>query len=321
MKPKWVWFSVLMVVIIPYVLFSLCEGEEPASQEILSNKDEAYQTIKLVDGDSVKEIEIDQYITGVLLGELSDDFEMHAMMAQAVAARTYTLRRVQLQLKHNNADVCTDHNCCQAYENPENYQNLQFLEGVQEAVKATANQVLMYNDQLIEATYFSCSGGQTEDAVAVWGTDIPYLRSVRSPGEEKAVNYEKRIEYERKEFLSLLGLPENLLLYRDSVEITYTNGGGVKNMSIGDSTFSGTQLRVLLNLPSTAFALEFYPDKIVIITRGSGHRVGLSQYGADAMAVSGRSYFDILMHYYPGTELVTLSPEQLQAIFDKVQNL
>ena len=314
--------SVVMVALIPCVLFSL-SGMHKQRQyhESSSEIEQKQQIIRVYDNGSVKELDLDDYIVAVLLGEMPDNFELDTLMAQAVATRTYTLRRVNSQLKHENADVCTNHACCQAYCDPQKYQNTQFLQNVRKAVEMTSSQVLMFDGNLIEATYFSCSGGKTEDAVSVWGTDIPYLKSVESPGEENAAYYEHSIEQSREEFLTLLGLPENLLIYNDSIELTYTNGGGVEQLTIGDAVFSGVQLRVLLNLPSTAFTLYFTPDNVIITTRGNGHRVGMSQYGADAMAVSGHTYSEILMHYYPGTELVTLNDEQIHAVFDKVENL
>lgn len=320
MKPYGLFLSVLMVVVVPAVIFLFMSAKSHVklpedSYTIVGNQ----QMILVIDEDIVKEMKLDDYIVGVILGELPDTFEMSTLKAQAVAVRTYTLRRVKHSgLKHECAHVCTNHVCCQAYTDPGEYQNTAFLQKVQDAVTATSNQVLIYNNDLIEATYFSCSGGRTEDAVSVWGTDIPYLKSVDSPGEEMATYYTYALEYTREEFLSLLGLPEALLLYDDSIDIVYSNGGGAIQVTVGDSVFSGTQIRTLLDLPSTAFCFDFTMDNVIVTTRGNGHRVGMSQYGADAMAVAGSTYSEILMHYYPGTELVTFTAEQMQSIFDKV---
>ena len=319
MKQYLLLYSVLMVVLLPCVLINILSIEKENNNEMIYNaRENEYHTIEVLDGEHVRKMKLDEYIVGVVLGEIPDNFEMNAIKAQAVAARTYTLRRVNLDLKHDNADVCTNHACCQAFSDPSTCKNQEYLQKVWDAVRETSGQVLLYNDLPIEATYFSCSGGKTEDAVAVWGRDVPYLRSVESPGEEAAAYYEYTFEYSRKEFLALLGLPDHLLLYNDSVELIYTNGGGVDRMIIGGEEFVGKQLREILNLPSTAFSLEFKQDKVIITTRGNGHRVGMSQYGAEAMAVSGSTYYEILMHYYPGTELVTLSKNQMQAVFDKV---
>jgi len=150
--------------------------------------------------------------------------------------------------------------------------------------------------------YFSCSGGQTEAAVAVWGADFPYLQSVESPGEEAARYHTDSVLIPKEEFTALLGLPE-------AAELTlgqpaYTEGGGVEKMEISGKTFTGTELRSLLNLRSTAFTLEDTGEYIRIATRGWGHRVGMSQYGAEAMAQTGHTWQQILGHYYPGTNVV-----------------
>ena len=166
-------------------------------------------------------------------------------------------------------------------------------------------QVLTYENALIEATYFSCSGGSTEDAVAVWGNAYPYLKAVDSPGEEHAAHYTDTVTFTPLQFQSALGVilsgtPENWF-----GPVTYTEGGGVDTMQIGKTIYKGTELRQKLSLRSTAFTVSV-GEYITITTEGDGHRVGMSQYGADAMAAAGKDYREILAHYYPGTELCAL---------------
>ena len=139
--------------------------------------------------------------------------------------------------------------------------------------------------------------------MAVWGTEVPYLQSVTSPGEENAAYYVDGVEFTLEEFLQKLGLDHsgdeaNLL-----GEVTYTAGGGVDTMVIGGTSYKGTEIRKLLGLRSTAFAMEATEESVAITTRGYGHRVGMSQFGADAMAAQGRTYGEILAHYYQSTEL------------------
>jgi stage II sporulation protein D len=159
---------------------------------------------------------------------------------------------------------------------------------------------LYFDGVLIEATYFSCSGGSTEDAVAVWGTSFPYLRATPSPGEEGAAHYTDTVSYTKTELETLLGIsltgsPEYWIGMT-----TYTAGGGVATMEICGHTFQGTQLRSLLKLRSTAITVTAGEDMLHFTTRGFGHRVGMSQYGAEAMAVAGSSYREILSYYYRG---------------------
>ena len=165
----------------------------------------------------------------------------------------------------------------------------------------TAGLVLTYNGSLIDATYFSCSGGRTEDAAAVWGADVPYLQAVDSPGEEGAAAYESEVYFTKSEFARLLGRELAGSPTQWLGKVSYTDGGGVATMVIGGVTYTGKELRSLLGLKSTAFTMTADASGITVVTKGNGHRVGMSQYGAEAMAVLGSSYEEILAHYYQGT--------------------
>ncbi len=229
-------------------------------------------------------------------------FSKQALKAQAVVARTYTIKRNTQSPKHPAGAVCTNSTCCQAYVSPADYSPQQ-LEKIQTAIRETEGQVLTYEGTLIDATYYSCSGGRTEAAVEVWGTDVPYLQAVDSPGEEDAGVYLDTVTYTTREFAQRLNV--DLSDEQDTwfSDITYTAGGGVATMTVCGVEFTGTQLRGLLDLRSTAFFITALGDTVTITTRGYGHRVGMSQYGAEAMAQAGNDYQEILSHYYPGTTL------------------
>ena len=255
-----------------------------------------------------EEADMEQYLVGVLLAEMPASFHGEALKSQAVAARTFARKAWETGGKHEDGSVCAEPGCCQAYMTRESYLakggREEDIAKIRDAVQSTAGQCLMFGDGLIEATYFSCSGGSTEDAVAVWGTDYPYLQAVDSPGEEEARWHRDTAVFSKAQFRSALGMaPENELYFGD---VTYTEGGGVESMVIGTETYSGTRLRSLLGLRSTAFEMTASEDTVTVTTRGYGHRVGMSQYGADAMAEAGNSYIRILAHYYPGTEIVTV---------------
>ncbi len=250
-------------------------------------------------------MDMEEYLVGVILAEMPASFEMEALKAQAVVARTYALR---CSGKHAQGSVCTDYACCQAYIPPEKYLTdyngtWSGLEKIREAVMATRGQVLTYNGRVIMATYFSCSGGSTEDAVAVWGQDIPYLQTVESPGEEGAAVYADSVTFTAEQFQRRLGTVLDGTPGSWFGNITYTAGGGVDTMEIGGVLYKGTTLRALLGLRSTIFTLRVTENSITIDTKGFGHRVGMSQYGADAMAAGGSTYDKILAHYYRGTKL------------------
>lgn len=256
----------------------------------------------------MEEQNLEDYLVGVVLGEIPADFEEEALKAQAVAARTYTRKVMATGGKHGGGLLCREASCCQAYWDPEDFLDRggspQELETLRSAVRETDDQVLTYDGELIEATFFSCSGGRTEDAVAVWGREYPYLRATDSPGEEEARYFRDSRSFSRQELEAALGItlprdPETWL-----GETAYTSGGGVETWTVAGETFSGVEVRKRLGLRSAAFRATVEGDGLTFETRGYGHRVGLSQYGAQAMARAGKSYGEILLHYYPGTEMV-----------------
>ena len=279
------------------------ESPEPRETVPIQEPSQVTMDLLLPDG-SIQTMDLEEYLVGVVLGEMPASFETEALKAQAVVARTYTLKCAGAGVKHGTGTMCADASCCQAYVDPADYGGgPDSLNKVRSAVAATAGEVLTYNGNLIEATYFSCSGGVTEDAVAVWGTDYPYLRSVESPGEETAAYYTDSVyftagEFQQKLGRELAGSPKSWLGY-----ITYTAGGGVNTIRIAGVDYKGTDIRSKLGLRSTAFTMTADSEGITVNTRGFGHRVGMSQYGADAMALRGCGYEEILTHYYQGTQL------------------
>jgi stage II sporulation protein D len=265
--------------------------------------------VMVISDSNAVDMSLNEYLTGVLLAEIPCDFHEEAKKAQAIVARTYTLRVANLGIKHGDGTVCGDHTCCQEYISPDDYLNNggdQFaIDQMKKAVEETEGIVLTYGGDLIDATYFSCSGGVTEDAVAVWGADIPYLRSVSSPGEEIAAHYIDTVRFSSEEFQKAIGLKLTGEPKEWFGNVSYTDGGGVDTLEIGDRVFSGTKLRADLGLYSTWFSLLPLSDGVLITTRGFGHRVGMSQYGAEAMARMGKTYDEILQHYYRGVTIET----------------
>lgn len=242
---------------------------------------------------------LEEYLVGAVYGEMPAQFEEEALKAQAVAARTFALKAARTGGKHGDTGVCTDAACCQAYRTPDGE-----AEPIRQAVLQTEGEVLTYQGEMIDAVYFSCSGGSTEDAVAVWGQEVPYLQSVDSPGEEGAGAYLCQRRFGREELEEALGVtlseePEQW--FRNPV---YTEGGGISVVEAGGKVWTGVELRRLLGLRSTKIRLHQEGQTLVITTYGYGHRVGMSQYGADAMAAGGADYRQILAHYYTGTELM-----------------
>ena len=304
---------------VPAVLLALAvvllipkKESDPEKEEILQTQ--ATQTSQpppemtitvLIDGKAIQ-MDLEVYVARVVLAEMPASFEPEALKAQAVASRTFALRTCADGQKHNGA-VCDSYRCCQAYMTEAAYLERGWdpdnVTRIQEAVRATAGQVLTYEGEWIRATYFACSGGFTEAAVDVWGKDYPYLQSVKSPGEEETVYYTDTVEFTPDSFLEALGisLPGPPEIWFGT--ITYTGSGGVETMEIGGTVYRGTTLRSLLGLRSTIFEVVVSESRIVFLTHGYGHRVGMSQYGAEAMALDGYDYKAILAYYYRDTVL------------------
>lgn len=310
--------AIALGTVLPGMLFSAVadfssdgvRAEEPGqSNHTQSTQEEERKSLKVpvLKGDGkVEKMDLEDYISRVVLGEMPASFDDEALKAQAVAARTYTLRCVLGGDKHPEGAVCTDYRCCQEYREPEAYirsggtfMNVQKVFG---AVNATKGQVLRYDGQLIMATYFASAGGTTEDAREVWGSTVPYLTVVSSPEGDDAYNGET-VTFSAEEFQSKLGVtlkgkPESWF-----GRVSYTVGGGVDRMRIGGKLYDGVKIRSIFGLRSTIFTVKTTDTTVTFQTNGYGHRVGLSQYGADAMATSGSDYKQILYHYYPGTVL------------------
>ena len=284
--------------------------EEDEAGQSLTLPDSGYTLSILVDG-QVQEMDLNQYLWGVVAAEMPASFEEEALKAQAVAARTYSLHKAGNAANHPEADLCTDYACCQAWiarekaqanwgENAEAY-----TEKIPQAVAETNNQVILYDGQLISAVFHSSSGQATQDAVAVWGNSVPYLQSVESPEGEEVPNYHSEVTFTAQEFKDtyLAAQPDAVLEGEPAAwfgEPALTNGGSVGTIVIGGVTVTGVQAREIFGLRSAAFTVETTADSVTFQVTGFGHGVGMSQYGANAMAADGSTYTEILKHYYTG---------------------
>ncbi len=284
---------------------SQAESQPQAAPVVTAAPFDSTVMLRVLTEQGTEELPLDAYLMRVLLAEMPSDFPPEALKAQAVAARTFALRRSETK-KHEFADICSDPSCCQgccdATEIPQS---------ITDAVLATDGLVMTYDGALIDATFFSCSGGKTEAALAVWGSDIPYLQSVESPGEENAPRYTEEALLSAEYFaevlssahpeVNLAGQPENWF-----GACSYTEGGGVDKVFIGGAAIAGTELRKLFSLRSTKFTIAAQDGQVCIVTCGFGHRVGLSQYGAKSMAERGAAFAEILTHYYQGAAVTQL---------------
>lgn len=250
---------------------------------------------------------MEDYLVGVVAAEMPAAFESEALKAQAVAARTYALYKSASG--GHDADVCTDFSHCQAYLKDEEMRSNWgdeydfYFNKIKSAVYDTKGEFLTYNEEPIMAVFHSMGGGQTQNSGDVWGTQMPYLVSVPSPGEEAATNYLSTVTLTFDEFKNtiLKKYPHaKLASYLDVSQPALTESGHVKSMVIGSVSISGSELRTMFNLRSTRFIISFSDNNVTFNVTGYGHGVGMSQYGANAMAKEGKTYKEILSHYYKG---------------------
>ena len=274
------------------------------------------RTLRVLDGDTVTEMTFSDYLQGVLRAEMPASFAQDALCAQAVAARTYTYYKMQNGGNHGDtADICTDHTCCQAFlgkdraadnwgKNAERYEAK-----IENAVSATDGQVMLYGGAPILAVFHSSSAGETWNSGQVWAQDLPYLQSVSSPEGEGVPNYYSTVELTEAEFREkfLAARPEADLSGPASewIQDPVTDGVHVERITIGGVPVSGPSVRSIFGLRSASFTAEAGDGKITFYVTGYGHGVGMSQYGANAMAEAGSTWREILAHYYTG---VTIGP-------------
>jgi len=264
----------------------------------------------------IEEMDLEAYIKGVVAAEMPAAFELEALKAQAVAARTYAVNR-SIRFKdghpdHKSAPICTDVHC-QAYLSLDQLRSIHgdsWIENywgkIESAVEITKGQLIYYDGKVAEPLYHSTSGGMTEDAINVFATDTPYLKSVTSPYEDEAPKFKTVTTMTVEEFINKIKTKYKKVnlnkedFYEKIKLIEKTNSGRIKKIVIDNEILDGRNIRDLFGLNSTNFSIMF--DKtlgiIDIVTYGYGHGVGMSQWGANGMAENGSDYVQILKHYY-----------------------
>ncbi|MDO4618060.1 MAG: stage II sporulation protein D [Clostridia bacterium] len=280
-------------------------------------EEEATISVYIKEEDAVKEMILSEYLKEVVSAEMPASFEEEALKAQAVAARTYVeSRRTAYQNsekppEHKGADICTDYSHCKAWISKEKRMESwgadaeKNWEKISKAVTDTSGEIVTYNGGVISAVFHSTSSGKTENSKDVWGGERAYLVSVESPGEENAPKFKSEKIIPRTEFIKTIsdniqGVDLNAPLIG---EITRSEAGGIIEITIMNQKVKGTLLRTLFSLNSTNAEIYEEGENVRFSVKGYGHGVGMSQYGANAMALNGKNYKEILTHYYQGTEI------------------
>lgn len=272
-----------------------------------------------VDG-SKEKLSFDEYLNGVVAANMPAGYEMEALKAQAVIARTYALYNISvLQQKDSHKDSFTTSELGLSYISVSTLEKLwegedytPYLANIENAVYQTKETVLVYEDSLILPVFFNTGAGFTRNASEAWGVEVPYLVSVPSKQDVTSTHYLTIEEFSINDFIALLTkyYPDLKLTkenFFDQVTIISRDSAGyVTKIDLGGLTVSGEEFTKVAGLSSNHFYIEDYEGKVRIICNGLGHGIGLSQYGANAMAEEGSSYEKILSYYYTDTTLLNL---------------
>ena len=299
------------------------DGAEPVGD---GNTFDEKTSITLLDGGEVKTLSLHDYLRGVVAAEMPASFPEEALKAQALAARTYTMYTLKLYddgmtipERHNGAQLCSDHTHCKAYCDIDSDKTQMwgdnadfYADKIAKAVEDTDGIIATYKGQPIAAVFHSTSSAMTESAVSVWGNDTPYLVSVESPGSDEAPRYHGQVTITAEEFRQKMLLVHPEMDFSETPDKWFkdsnrSEAGGVIDVSVGGVRVSGVWLRAQLGLNSTNFKYSVKDDVLYFDTIGYGHGVGMSQYGAKALAEEGKTFDEIIKWYYTGVDLTIKS--------------
>ena len=298
-----------VVIMLTAILIIVNLSIKKVTEPIVVEEGKEPIIIRLLDESTneITNINLEDYIIGVVAAEMPASFELEALKAQAVAARTFAMYKKETRnldydlIKGVKDQAYKDNKTLLAQWKVNFFTN--YLK-IRQAVEETQGQVLTYNGEVINAFYFSMSNGYTENCELVFAQDLPYLNSVSSKWDNESLNnYSYTINFSKEDFCSSLGIT------CDSVEIqdiTKSDSNRVLTITINNQTFKGTEMRSKLGLRSTDFDIVMNESGVTITTRGYGHGVGMSQYGANGMAKEGYSYEEIVKYYYQNTEITNL---------------
>ncbi len=290
--------------------FSVTETEPPLTEASEDN----FTVLDITSGKIIS-MTMREYIIGAVMAEMPAAYEEEALKAQAVAAHTYALRRINLEtlsptIELMGAYISNDSSIYQAFFTPEQGKAFygeaydEYRQKIENAVDSVYPEALYYDGEPISAAFHSISCGKTESALDAWGTDIPYLTSVDSSFDCEAPTFYSEAVFTADEIRSAFedidpDCPNDELIAVSD----HTEGGYVKSALVGGYTYTGNEIRTVLGLRSASFSVEYKDKSYVFTVKGSGHGVGLSQYGANSLAKEGKSYREILSYYYNGATI------------------
>ena len=294
---------ILLVIIIPYIVVGVFATDENISNMRFFYVDNLSVRVMRDKTNEIEDVPLESYVMGVLAGEMPIEFDVEALKAQSVAARSYVLKEIEKNKDkdYDVVDTVMNQVYLDEFQLKEKFSDEE-INKLKSVVNSTRGEYLTYNNDIAQTLFFSTSTGKTENSEEIFQESLPYLRSVDSTwDEEVSPVFNDQEEYSLQDFLSRLNLKYNKKITTKVLETTST--GRIKKIQINESVFSGSDIYSKFKLRSTYFNIEQQDDLIIIHTKGFGHGVGMSQYGALAMAKRGYKYDEILSYYYQGTEI------------------
>lgn len=298
--------KILLLIVVVLSVIAISGSKKETTYFNNAKKEEVKEEIKLALKDTltgeIKNIELEDYIVGVVAGEMPASFNEEALKAQAIASRTYAMYK----MKNSNGtyDLVTD-KTNQVYITEDKMKKLwqenfdYYFEKIKKAVYDTKDLIMTYNGDVILSLYFARSNGKTEDAIAVFGSNQEYLKSVESPEE----NLTSEVTISKDKFCNKLNISCDAI---NISNVLKSSSGRINSLNINGKTFKGTEIRTLFDLKSTDFDISI-GSEIKFVTKGYGHGVGMSQYGANKLAQNGKNYEEILKHYYQNINIEKIS--------------
>jgi stage II sporulation protein D len=313
----------LLIIIIPTIMVRGLDFRTSPFRP-LNTGDGVMINVYLHDQGQTVKMNLEEYVKGVVAAEMPAEFDLEALKAQAVAARTYAARHMRMYggtgfPQYADADISTDPKVGQAWSSEQALKDKwgdiyykRYWVKISRAVEETKGVVLIYDGEMINALFHSTSGGKTEDPAEVWGQRIPYLKSIDCPWDQNSPRYKGQKEFKISDLEGILGQDAGVITAAKNGKsdlaqvVERTSSGRIKKVRIGSKVFDGTIVRERLGLYSTNFSWTINGDKVQFETLGYGHGVGMSQYGANGMAKEGKDFREILQYFYQGVQLANV---------------
>ena len=295
--------KLIVFLFVFLILLTSYKQEKVTKNDKIVKEDKVIKNVNIIYNDSIINMDLEKYIIGVVACEMPSSFEVEALKAMAVSARTFALYKIETNNDYKFSTTTKDQ-CYISVDKMKSNWKSNFVSNynkIKNAVMDTSNQYMTYNDKVIISFYFSISNGYTENCENVFSQKLDYLKSVDSSWDKDYSYKEKSIKMSLGSFMSKLGIKDKSIF---NIEYIRNSTNRIDKIIINNHKYKGTEFRKLLSLRSTDIEISVLNNEVIIKTKGYGHGVGMSQYGANSMALKGYKYDEILKYYYNGIKIM-----------------